>query len=86
MARSINSAMGDAGGTIDGVGSLEKNKESGLLRESRDILNEMQAPLDLPTIPADSLAILPSYPCDVRSSFRQPTATWCAASTARVRR
>lgn len=62
MARSINSAMGDAGGTIGGVGSLEKNKESGLLRESRDILNEMQAPLDLPTIPADSLAILPSYP------------------------
>lgn len=62
MARSINSTMGDAGDTIGGVGSLEKNKESGLLRESRDILNEMQAPLNLPTIPADSLAILPSYP------------------------
>lgn len=62
MARSINSTMGDAGDTIGGVGSLEKNKESGLLRESRDILNEMQAPLSLPTIPADSLAILPSYP------------------------
>ncbi len=62
MSRSINSAMGDAGDTIGGVGSLERNKESGLLRESRDILNEMQAPLNLSPIPADSLAILPSYP------------------------
>lgn len=62
MSRSINSALGDDGDVIGGVGSLEKNKESGLLRESRDILTEMQAPLDLPTIPADSLAVLPSYP------------------------
>ena len=62
LSRSINSALGDDSDAIDGVGSLEKNKESGLLRESRDILKEMQAPLDLPTIPADSLAMLPSYP------------------------
>ncbi|MDQ2866440.1 MAG: M48 family metalloprotease [Candidatus Eremiobacteraeota bacterium] len=62
MSRSINSALGDDGDAIGGVGSLEKNKESGLLRESRDILKEMQAPLDLPTIPADSVAVLPSYP------------------------
>ncbi|MEO9171365.1 MAG: M48 family metalloprotease [Candidatus Baltobacteraceae bacterium] len=62
MSRSINSALGDDGDAIDGVGSLEKNKESGLLRDSRDILKEMQAPLDLATIPADSLAVLPSYP------------------------
>ena len=62
MSRSINSTMGDASDTIGGVGSLEKNKESGLLRESRDILNEMQAPLNLEPIPADSLAVLPSYP------------------------
>jgi predicted Zn-dependent protease len=62
MSRSINSALGDAQTSISGVGSLEKNKESGLLRESRDILTEMQRPLDMPTIPADSLAVLPSYP------------------------
>ena len=62
ISRSINSALGDAGDAISGVGSLEKNKESGLLRENRDILREMQAPLDLPTIPAESLAVLPSYP------------------------
>ena len=47
MARSLNSALQDAGGDaspIGGVGSLEKNKESGLLKESADIYNEMLAP------------------------------------------
>ncbi|MDP9025348.1 MAG: M48 family metalloprotease [Candidatus Eremiobacteraeota bacterium] len=62
MSRSINSALGDDSDAIGGVGTLEKNKESGLLRESRDILKEMQAPLDLARIPADSIAVLPSYP------------------------
>ncbi len=62
MSRSINSALGDAGSSITGVGSLEKNKESGLLRESEDILHEMQAPLDTSPIPTDSLSVMPSYP------------------------
>ncbi len=62
MSRSINSALADSSESINGVGSLEKNKESGLLRDSRDILNEMQAPLDTTPIPTDSLAVLPSYP------------------------
>lgn len=62
MTRSINSALDDANGSISGIGSLEKNKESGVLKESADIITEMQAPLALSPIPADSLAILPSYP------------------------
>ncbi len=62
MGRSINSATMDAGTAINGVGSLEKGKESGLLRESNQILNEMQATLNSTPIPAESIALLPSYP------------------------
>jgi len=62
MARSINSALDDAGTAINGVGSMERSKEGGLLKENADILREMQAPLDVSPIPSDSLAILPSYP------------------------
>ena len=34
MARAINSAISDSSTAIDGVGSLEKEKESGLLKEN----------------------------------------------------
>jgi predicted Zn-dependent protease len=62
MSRSIDSALQDASDPIDGAGSLEKNKESGVLKEGADIYSEMLAPFATPPIPADSLAILPSYP------------------------
>jgi hypothetical protein len=62
MSRSINSAMGDAKDSIDGVGSLEKNKESGALRTTAGILNEMQNDINATPIPADTLAMLPSFP------------------------
>ncbi len=65
MTRSVNSALQDAGGDsspIGGVGSLEKNKEAGLLKESADIYEEMLAPFAMTPIPSESLAILPSYP------------------------
>src|SRR5580704_5961583 len=44
MTRSLNSALQDAGsdaGPIGGVGSLERKKESGILKESADIYSEM---------------------------------------------
>ncbi|MGA2760946.1 MAG: M48 family metalloprotease, partial [Candidatus Cybelea sp.] len=65
IARSINSTLEDAGSDqspIGGVGSLEKNKESGLLKESADIYTEMLEPLSMNPVPAESVAILPSYP------------------------
>ncbi len=65
MTRSVNSALQDAGGgssPIGGVGSLEKNKEAGLLKESADIYEEMLAPFAMKPIPTESLAILPAYP------------------------
>jgi beta-barrel assembly-enhancing protease len=62
MSRSLNSAMDDASTVIGGVGSLERNKESGLLKESNSILDEMQDTLNANPIPSDHIAILPSYP------------------------
>jgi predicted Zn-dependent protease len=62
MARAINSAIEDANTSIGGVGSLELHKESGLLKENAAILKEMLAPLDASPMPAESLAVLPSYP------------------------
>jgi len=62
MSRSIDSALQDARAPIGGVGSLEKGKESGLLKDSADVYTEMLEPFNSPPIPADALAILPSYP------------------------
>jgi predicted Zn-dependent protease len=62
MSRSINSAVEDAGDPINGVGTLEKNKESGLLKDGADIYTEMLAPFELTPMPSDSVALLPSYP------------------------
>jgi predicted Zn-dependent protease len=62
MARSINSGIEDSSSAVEGVGSLERGKEGGLLKENADILKEMQAPLDSRPIPADSLTVLPYYP------------------------
>ncbi|MGA8574061.1 MAG: M48 family metalloprotease [Candidatus Cybelea sp.] len=64
MARSLNSALQDAGGDtspIGGVGSLEKNKESGALKESAGIYDEMLAPFAMKPIPTESVALFPSY-------------------------
>ena len=62
ISRSLNSAESDARVSINGVGSLERGKESGLLRENRDVIAEMQDTLDAAPIPSESLATLPSYP------------------------
>jgi beta-barrel assembly-enhancing protease len=65
MTRSVNSALQDAGGDsspIGGVGTLEKNKEAGLLKESADIYEEMLAPFAMKPVPTESLAMLPEYP------------------------
>jgi predicted Zn-dependent protease len=62
MSRSINASYEKSSSVITGVGTLEKNKESGLVKENNDILHELAAPLDLDPVPAQSLSILPSYP------------------------
>ena len=62
MGRSIDASFTKSSATIAGVGSMEKNKESGLLKENADIFKELSAPLELDPVPAQSLAVLPSYP------------------------
>ena len=62
MGRSIDAAFGKSSHTITAVGSLELHKESGLVKENHDVLNELAAPLALDPVPAQSLALLPSYP------------------------
>jgi len=62
MSRSIDSALQDARAPIGGVGTLERGKETGLLKEGSEIYAEMLAPFATPPLGADALAILPSYP------------------------
>lgn len=62
MSKSLDTATNKASETIGGVGSLERNKEGGLLKENADILAELAAPLKLDNPPPQSLATFPSYP------------------------
>jgi predicted Zn-dependent protease len=62
MSKSLDTATSKASETISGVGSLERNKEGGLLKENADILAEMQGPLKLDNPPPQALATFPSYP------------------------
>ncbi|MFY9779628.1 MAG: M48 family metalloprotease [Candidatus Baltobacteraceae bacterium] len=61
MGKSLDAAFEKSSATIDGVGSMETNKESGLLKENAEILEELNAPLAVDPVPAQSLALLPSY-------------------------
>ncbi|MBD5635790.1 MAG: M48 family metalloprotease, partial [Candidatus Eremiobacteraeota bacterium] len=62
MSRAIDASFSKSSSTIAGVGTLEKNKESGLVRENDAILHELGAPLQLDPVPVESLAVLPAYP------------------------
>lgn len=62
MGRALNSAMDDDTQVVENVGSLATNKESGLLENNAEILNEMAGPLGMHPVPDDALGVLPSYP------------------------
>jgi hypothetical protein len=62
MSRSLDTALGKAQQTISGVGSLERNKEGGLLKENADILNDMAAPLRNDAPGPQALATFAYYP------------------------
>jgi predicted Zn-dependent protease len=70
MSRAVNSALEDSSTAIGGPGTLERGKETGLLKDGSDILHEMQAPLNSSPIPSDSIAILPSYPAMLTDMHR----------------
>ncbi|MEA2687414.1 MAG: hypothetical protein QOD51_21 [Candidatus Eremiobacteraeota bacterium] len=67
MSKSLDVATSKSAETISGVGSLERNKEGGLLKENADILTELQAPLKLDNAPPQSLATFPAYPRMIES-------------------
>jgi predicted Zn-dependent protease len=62
MSKSLDTATSKSAETIGGVGSLERNKEGGLLKENADILAELQAPLKLDNPPPQALSTFPAYP------------------------
>ncbi|MDQ2908819.1 MAG: M48 family metalloprotease [Candidatus Eremiobacteraeota bacterium] len=62
MGRSIEAAFGKSSAAINEVGTMQKNRQSGLVKENADILHELAAPLSLDPVPAQSLALLPAYP------------------------
>jgi predicted Zn-dependent protease len=62
MSKSLDVATGHASEAISGVGTLDRNKEGGLLKENADILAEMGAPLKLDAPPPQALATFSSYP------------------------
>ncbi len=70
MSKSLDTATGKAGETISGVGSLERNKQGGLLKENADILAELQAPLKLDDPPPQAMSTFSSYPRMLDASRR----------------
>lgn len=62
MSRSINNALDHTSTVIKEAGSIEHNKEGGVLKESADILHDLKAPVDQTPVTADAIALLPSYP------------------------
>src|SRR5208282_5729172 len=62
MSRAINATVEKSTAVIGGLGSLEKNKEGGVLKEDRDIYADLAAPLGLDPIPPQPLSTLAYYP------------------------
>lgn len=62
MTRAINASIQKSTEVIGGVGSLEKNREGGIVKENHDLYTELAAPLKLDQLPPQSLSILPYYP------------------------
>jgi len=61
ISRSLDTALGKAQQTIGGVGSLEHNREGGLLKENADILGELAAPLKTDVPPPQALGTFAYY-------------------------
>ncbi|MDP9016788.1 MAG: M48 family metalloprotease [Candidatus Eremiobacteraeota bacterium] len=61
MGRAIENALDHNNTVIRDTGSIERNKEGGVLKESLDVLHELQAPLNQTPVTPDAIALLPSY-------------------------
>lgn len=62
MARSVDSALDHNANVIKDMGSIERNKEGGVLGENATLLHELTVQLDQTPLTTDTIGILPSYP------------------------
>jgi Zn-dependent protease with chaperone function len=62
MARSLDATLSKSSATIGGIGTLQKNKEGGMLKDDASIFDELDAPLKMTQPPPQALALFPSYP------------------------
>jgi len=62
MSKSLDEAIGKSTSVLGGVGTLERYKEGGLVRENAELLTELGAPLKLDAPPPQALAVFPTYP------------------------
>lgn len=62
MGKSLNTATEKSSEVIGGVGSVERGKEAGMLKENADIYADLGAPLRLEAIPPQALSTLSAYP------------------------
>jgi len=62
IARSLDTTLDKTSTTIAEIGSLQKNKESGMIRDDAQIFDDLGAPLKLDQPPPQALALFPLYP------------------------
>jgi len=62
LARSLETTMDKSTTTISAIGSLEKKKEGGMVKDDATIFDELGAPLKLDQPPPEALALFPTYP------------------------
>ncbi|HTW84837.1 MAG TPA: M48 family metalloprotease [Candidatus Sulfotelmatobacter sp.] len=62
MSKSLDEATNKGSMVLSGVGTLERYKQGGLLKDNADMLDELEAPLKLAAPPPQALAVFPDYP------------------------
>ncbi|MEO7040136.1 MAG: M48 family metalloprotease [Candidatus Elarobacter sp.] len=84
MSKSLDTATSKASETIGGAGSLERNKEGGVLKDVSDVLTEMAAPVKLDNAPPQALATFSSYPAMLATIGQADADTVRAVDAARA--
>lgn len=62
ISRSLDTTLQKTSSTIGGIGTLQKTKEAGMLKDDATIFDDLGAPLKMAQPPPQALALFPSYP------------------------
>ncbi|GAC1580268.1 MAG: hypothetical protein NVS3B7_14750 [Candidatus Elarobacter sp.] len=84
MSKSLDIATNKSAETIGGAGSLQRNKEGGVLKDVSDVLTELAAPVKLDNPPPQALATFSSYPAMLASVGQADSDTVRAVDAARA--